>query len=65
MRKSKLTEEVVKSIRDQKAAGVRQNDIARKHGVSQASVSRIIKGTRHAKTMEAVVVQIEDMEPSA
>jgi hypothetical protein len=59
MRKGKLTNEVVKSIRDQKAAGVKQNDIARKHGVSQASVSRIIRGTRHAKTMEAIVIEQE------
>lgn len=59
MRKGKLTSEVVKSIREQKAAGVRQHDIARKHGVSQASVSRIVRGTRHAKTMEAIVTEQE------
>lgn len=47
---SKLTEEQVKAIREEYAAGgVFQKDLAAKYGVSQGTVCRLIKGTNWAQ----------------
>lgn len=48
MSKPKLSVDVVKAIREAKVAGVPQKEIAANLGVSAASVSRILNGSRHA-----------------
>lgn len=48
MRSNKRLEStVVAQIRADKIAGLKQVEIAKKHGVSPASVCRILRGSRH------------------
>ena len=47
---AKLTEEQVKTIREMRAAGVMQNDIAREFGVVRHTISRIVHHYSWAQT---------------
>jgi predicted DNA-binding protein (UPF0251 family) len=44
----RLSAETADTIRKRVAAGERQCDVARDHGISAATVCRIVNGSRHA-----------------
>jgi len=48
-RKPMLNADTVNAVREWKQRGIPQKEIAQKLGISAASVSRIINGSRHAQ----------------
>jgi|DEB19_MinimDraft_3_1074340.scaffolds.fasta_scaffold95493_3 predicted DNA-binding protein (UPF0251 family) len=48
----RLSAETAETIRKRVAAGERQCDVARDHGISAATVCRIVNGSRHAQPQQ-------------